>query len=276
MSSSQSSPSNVYLPKQPSYTIAANGRRYLKGKLDEPYIDEHDTQKLNIQCTDLEFDPSSQKDPLFRYLSAKEMQDYAKKYAFPKFSSDTLCDNFHRAEYVFHQLRSCLHSPEEDTNTSRTLDQELPCVIRCPLPSRRLQRFKHMDTIWKIEYFVRYNDSDPHVMCLVESEAVLREDALFLNEVWCILYLGEHAFLEPKNEKCNIVPITVISGSGKYFRVVQGYADGQTSASGEVEGSIKLRKTRIVDMGDGEAVDEIQQNKYLTLMRWLTARPKAT
>ncbi|KAI1825246.1 hypothetical protein F4861DRAFT_502148 [Xylaria intraflava] len=270
MSFHQLSLSAVYNPTQPSYRKTQETVTALQKKVSQTYISEDDMRLLKIECTDLEFDPEPQTDDgLLKLMSMQEMRDYAKQHSFPAFRPGYAMDeNFHRASYVFNQFITCLHSEEDPERETQSLDEKLSCVIHCPYEYADYLQWYGQTAKWKVEHYITRKDS-PHVVCLMADNACPREDALLLSEVYCILSMAFLMFIEEQNAKYEIIPVTLISGSGTYFRIVHGYADREGK-------TIQLRKTRIVDVGEGEVGGKIQQDRCLTLMRWVVATLKTT
>ncbi|KAI1270803.1 hypothetical protein F5Y07DRAFT_405099 [Xylaria sp. FL0933] len=270
------------MPTQLSYELTVQTLRSLRKKVSQSYISEHEMRQLKINCTDLEFDPTvfpPRADALLELMSPQEMQDLAEQHSFSGHRTIGYLDytNFNTAAHVVDQFVHYLNRPEDSQydGDPRLWDPMLleksPWELFCPGDSsaRLLHCIKPWkEQMWMVSSFLEIRDgSCPHITCFSINEARPREDALLFSEVWCLLAMGLLSFLKPQNLKHKIIPVTMISGSSRQFRIVQGYANGD-------KGTIDLRKTRIVDLGEGEEDSEEQHwHEFMTFMRWILARP---
>ncbi|KAI1121275.1 hypothetical protein F5Y10DRAFT_256669 [Nemania abortiva] len=286
-----------------SYSLTYNALQFLRRRFAQKasriYINEGDMDRLRIKCTDLEFDPTlslTRTGALLELMSAQEMERLAQAHTFPEAFRHNLdrpisnTDDFHAADSLVGLFVQCLYNvekaspflppvppcdgwdPELDEDDSLPmLHEKSPWEIRSPSDSenRLLQCLKPpAGPMWMVPYILYSRDgSSPHLTCFVIDGARPREDALLFSEVWCLLAMSWFGFLEPENRKHQNIPVTVISGSCRQFRIIQGYANGET-------GGIDLRKTPIVDFAEAHADRKDQHwHEFMTFLRWMLARP---
>ncbi|KAI0141197.1 hypothetical protein GGR57DRAFT_487533 [Xylariaceae sp. FL1272] len=269
---------NLDLPQQSGYLFGMKVAGRLRKRFKDPYLDEDAMEKLGVSCQYMDFDPEpSAQDPdaLLALMPAQKMQILAKEYHFSRFHDLDYSDesNMSATSRIANRLHSYLFStPEPDTLRPDFLIKQTIWDLRglsdFEEPAAKVFR-DDIKRYW-LPSFVLYdrNGTNPHLKTYLEESADLREDGLMPSELWTILVLACSAFNQPEWRNFEIIPVTVISGSGRSVRVVQGWADGKKKV-------VNIRKTRLVHFGDGLARDKDPAHvpKFLTLMRWLMAEP---
>ncbi|KAI1421870.1 hypothetical protein F5Y12DRAFT_765488 [Xylaria sp. FL1777] len=124
---------------------------------------------------------------------------------------------------------------------------------------------------WSIPWLLQPKDrSLSHVNCFLAQDQSLDEDTLVFSEVWGILMLTaliSRGMPEPAQHTTKIVPVTMVSGSARNFRIVQGWVDGDA-------GKIRINKSPVMSLGNAKPItDKKVWNGVLNILRWLLAEP---
>ncbi|KAI1130602.1 hypothetical protein F5Y10DRAFT_235193 [Nemania abortiva] len=263
-------------PHQPSYKCSVNGLGFLKKRLAKVYLDEDDLAALKIECSNLDFDPTPcppDAGALLNPMPAQKMERLAREYELASLEGTGPFENnsFNEASILNRRIDSYLRrfQQPDDVDCLFLIDNSVYrkhgfSSVEAPL----LGCFRYsLGRLFQVQHVLEVRDrSSSHVTCFLSEDAPLRGDALMLSEVWTILAIASLYFHRLDSGKFKIIPVTVISVSGRQFRIVQGYADGETEI-------IHIRKTRIVDLGYGEDPEKEHWSEIMTLMRWVLAEP---
>ncbi|KAI0154856.1 hypothetical protein GGR57DRAFT_502051 [Xylariaceae sp. FL1272] len=267
-------------PWQPSYRFGCDVLTQLQKRLEDPlvslHLDDGYLADLGVSCRHMDFDPDARHgDALLQLMSAKEMQTLAEEYRFSSISGHSHGDpdNLSLSGEIIDLLEAYLLSvPQPDDDVEEMLEiKKTEWSSRC-LDVGEYKR-PHMagcyytDQHWGGD-FVLENPTYPHVKTFLAAAHPLCEDGLMFSELWTIVQLGTYRFARRESAKFRHIAVTLISGSGRNFRVIQGWIDGENKV-------VNIRKTGIIHLGEGEAPykDPVQRPKILTLMRWLIAEP---
>ncbi|KAI1265908.1 hypothetical protein F5Y18DRAFT_383865 [Xylariaceae sp. FL1019] len=269
----ESHQSGPWRPPQPSYRF---GRwvlfRLRERLLSSPrvsHLDDRALAAMRIRCQDMDFvnpkPPTQDPNALLQLKSSEEMDKLAEKHDFS--SLEGLCegdepdDNIPATHRVIQFLAECVSSIPNPDNTWDL------CSLQ-PEEHRSLTISRHdINRHWTVDSVLE-TKMQSHLKTFLAAEDPIRDDSLMLSEVWTILGLAYYYFRRPNNAEYPHIPVTVISGSGRYFRVVQGWADGENKV-------VNIRKTKLVHLGEEEIpnVDSEPMRKIMTLVRWLNAEP---
>ncbi|KAI0098802.1 hypothetical protein GGR51DRAFT_537488 [Nemania sp. FL0031] len=265
-----------YHPPPLSYQFSLSKLKILQKQLAKPYLSNDDLARLEIRCTDLEFDPTlcpPDADALLTLMPAEEMEKLAQNHGFSSIRDlgSPSQNNFNESDRLSERIDTYLSQSEQpEERNSPYLLQKSVWTIREPesFEAPLLGCFRYnINRLFLVTYMLHVRDrSSSHVTCILIEDAPLQEDVLMFSEVWAILSVAGFYFNRPENIEYKIIPVTVVSISRRKVRIVQGYADGE-------KGIINIRKTRLVDLGDGEDPAKSHNWEFMTIMRWVLARP---
>ncbi|KAI0537291.1 hypothetical protein GGR58DRAFT_472482 [Xylaria digitata] len=250
--------------QKPIIRLALDILTQLKPNIAQPYIDSRDWDKYCITCgqLDLSGEPENGGDFL-RLIPSEEMQQIASQYGFDHLDDlSTDPDHpFHNSDFVVDHLNDHLFSLYENdylVNRSKWLSQGPD-----EWEARKLQYFPG-EAKWQVDCILGVRDGHlPHMNCTLKESEKLCENKLLFSEVWSILMVTLVSLHYARNEKHNVVPVTVVTFSGTTFRLVQGFIDGEA-------GRVRINKSGIVTMNpDGGNVTQ----HMMLILRWLLAEP---
>ncbi|KAI1326511.1 hypothetical protein F5Y16DRAFT_374983 [Xylariaceae sp. FL0255] len=88
-------------------------------------------------------------------------------------------------------------------------------------PMTRKQR-EHKDREWYPKFaLVPKDGKSPHITCFLTERSFLRDDCLLQSEIWTILGMTISQICHGPRKDHKILPVTIITGSGSKFRIVQ-------------------------------------------------------
>ncbi|KAI1260366.1 hypothetical protein F5Y18DRAFT_256314 [Xylariaceae sp. FL1019] len=234
----------------------------------------------------MEFDPkppNADPDALLELIPAEEMQElaelcgYSDKSGLDPEEADAEDDPEEPDPWsLFRLLTSFFNAPPPPGKHNRALELKAA--------KWRIRRFTDEENkvasswvVWPGPAELRWEGDDvledsaethPHVKIFLELKIPLHEAGFTFGEVWVFVAFAYAHFRLPRNDKFKNMPITIVSTSGRDFRIVQGWADSEKKV-------VNVRKTEIIHLGDGEAPekDPVQYAKILTLMRWVISEP---
>ncbi|KAI1350542.1 hypothetical protein F5Y01DRAFT_285625 [Xylaria sp. FL0043] len=264
-SPTSAAPKAPYRPSQPSIPFGMGVLKTLRERKSNPYIDEDTWKALSISCQVLDIDsPAASGGKYFQLVPAEYMQTLAREHRFheetdlgPYGTSSKFATAFH----VDSSLGTCISA----VYNNKPLSERLGWKGRLPDEYERpkLWYYPKNNGIWQVEQILEpMSGLLPHISCtLVESHPHM-EDSLLFSEVWCIIMLTLLALRLPKNEKHNIVPITMVSLCDRQYRILQSFVDGK-------ECVINIWKSRIVHFNkEGQL-----QKDFTDILRWVLAKP---
>ncbi|KAI3340078.1 hypothetical protein F4824DRAFT_454008 [Ustulina deusta] len=258
-------PRAVYRPSQPSVPFGLSMLKPLHDRRSSPYIEKEHWPNLRISCQALDIDSSAAHGgEYFQLVPAQYMPAYAQQHNFHNVEDlgpYRASSKFATASFWNDRLVSCLMAPCNDTRLSDRLGWHgrLPDDFEKP----KLWYYPKGDASFMTEFLLEPKDGSlPHFNCALTENHLHKEDSLLFSEVWCIVMLTLLALRLPKNEKHNIVPITIVSFCDWQYRIVQGYVDGKNRV-------IKVWKSRIVRFNqEGKIRKDLSD-----ILRWLLAKP---
>ncbi|KAI0902673.1 hypothetical protein F4823DRAFT_621184 [Ustulina deusta] len=230
------------------------------------YIRPSDIAALEINCGQLDFNSAESTigKPFLQLMSVENMDKLAREHGFDRvegLDDPERTSNFRVATDVAAALDEYLRQRHDDVNVyERSLWNRRAFDT---YESPRLTNFQK-GSMWRVDRILEpKNGSLPHVNCFLCDNQNLEEDALLFSEVWCILLFTVSILRQPKYEKHETVPVTVVSASRRKVRIVQGYVDGRS-------GIVNISKTPIISLDEGEKVCWAE---CMTILRWLVATP---
>jgi len=148
--------------------------------------------------------------------------------------------------------------------------------------SKYLTRLSRDYANWQVKAILRYcidtpdkgpsaprtlDPAKPHTICFLADEAPLTQGQVSTSELNTVVWLAGLNYLDSIYSQHSVVPITVVSASGRRVRVVQGNVNFRKCTVG-------LRISEIVEFEKGVTDDRGHINeKYLTLLGWLIGDP---
>ncbi|KAI1488795.1 hypothetical protein F5X96DRAFT_643586 [Biscogniauxia mediterranea] len=241
---------------------------------NKTYLDSDDLARLKVQCTEIDFDSGTPKDEGFKVLKPKsfnEMSDIAQakklfdESAIPVFGDTT---NWHTANYLAQLYMGVLDTtPQEDRSTVNDPDPSNQSLLQLSpwevLEGVRCQNM-HPEIHWQVSFSLqRSGNSGPDIMCFLANEHPLKDDQLLLSEFSCIMRMSMLRLHKGRSHNYRIVPVTVVSVSDKYVRIVQGYGDSS-------KGCIVVRKSRIISL---EENGKLNSEGFIRIACWLLGDP---
>ncbi|KAI0203429.1 hypothetical protein F4808DRAFT_458190 [Astrocystis sublimbata] len=247
-----------------------------------PYLDDCVMNKLRIERSHLEFDPTIHApDPnaLLKLMPEESMTKLARKFHFWSHdgtiaSSDYDDDPFTQACTFTEVLDIYLDStlPSEDITSPVLLDDFIWEVGEFPPDQSRIINYSNYEKNchWNVDFALWVRDcSRPHIQYALSQSDSLEDGKVTLGEVWTLLTVTGCFFDRPEYARFDFIPVTIVSVSGMKARIVQGYADAKTRR-------ITLRTIPVIDFGPGHERERTYWTKFQTLLRWLLAEPLGT
>ncbi|KFH40405.1 hypothetical protein ACRE_089350 [Hapsidospora chrysogenum ATCC 11550] len=246
------------------------------------FLTDSDLTKFNVKCCSLDLhtgEPADGGEQYFKLPSRQDVKALAKEYELHKYDgvddSDAFpLSNFNEANFVRilleNQLKLHEHvircqesgQPRPPTNLLRRSGW---CMRGCD-EKERFHYFGDNGNQWMAETLLKVEDgSEPHLTCFLIDSTQRRDDSLCTSELWCVLMMCAHQHLRriQEHRPVAIVPVTVVSGSGRQVRIIQGNADGRN-------GNISIRKSPIIDF---KADKKKQWDDWLAVLSWFISTP---
>ncbi|KAI1272509.1 hypothetical protein F5Y07DRAFT_379707 [Xylaria sp. FL0933] len=258
-------------PNQPSIPFSLGMLKDLMKRKSSPYLDKTTWEALRIRCQVLDINgPAANGGQYLQLVPAEHMNTLAKEHRFHEETDLGPYDEEwggSKFAIAFH-VNACLGHCSDNVYNNKRLSERLGWRGRIPDEYERPKLWyypkypRHNET-WQLEYILEpMSGLLPHISCtLVESHPHV-EDSLLLSEVWCILMLTVLAFRLPRDEKYNIVPITMVSLCARQYRIVQGFVDGNGSV-------INIWKSCIVQFNKEGQIQE----QVTDILRWVLGKP---
>jgi len=245
---------------------------------EKGFLTDSDLTRFKIKCSDIDLrtgKPTDGGEQFFQLPSRQTVKVLAKEYELHKYegvdNSDVIfLSNFHWANTVRRLLERQLELYDHAIRYEKS-GQSLPfphLLKRSGWRKRGLYEDEKpyykdhwvVQTIFKVE-----DDSKPHLTCFLADNTPRRDDSLCFSELWCLLMICAHQHLQriKDHRPVAIVPVTIVSGSGRQIRIVQGYVDGRN-------GNIKIRKSPIIDFNPDR---KKQWDDWLAVLSWFISTP---
>ncbi|KAI1422362.1 hypothetical protein F5Y12DRAFT_763195 [Xylaria sp. FL1777] len=258
-------PTAVYKSKQLCVPLGMSILKALREVRTNPYIHQKDWGNLHISCSELDINSSTAHgNKYFNIVSAQQMQKFAQEHNFRRFK-DLGPLNYSQNYSTAHMLTSHVGEYFMTVHNDTFLSERLGWFDRRPdeYEKHKLRYYPKGDLSWQVELLLEpTNKSLPHVTCTLIDDHLHKEDSLLFSEVWCIVMLTLIALRLAKNEKHNVVPVTLVSFSHRQYRIVQGFMDGK-------KGIVNIWKSRIIHSDKMGKVQEEMKG----ILRWLLATP---
>ncbi|KAI0448573.1 hypothetical protein F5B21DRAFT_103969 [Xylaria acuta] len=95
---------------------------------------------------------------------------------------------------------------------------------------------------WRVEFiFDKMDSNTPHVSPVLIDNSPMHKDKLSIAEICCILLCTARRLRHREYRRHRVIPITVISISGRLARVIHGYVDVSTN-------NLRIIKSPILDL----------------------------
>ncbi|KAI1760759.1 hypothetical protein GGR53DRAFT_525738 [Hypoxylon sp. FL1150] len=262
-------------PKHPVSVFSRAGLKCLRDSLRMPvYLSSDNLASLNVKCSEIDVNGGTPKDEGLKVLKLKSLDEMnAIAEANKLINADAIgpfgdysAGNWHSSYTVALFYRSLLDEHSEvSVNAPRLLGKSLPEYSPWELSEERTVEFVTPSAIhWRACLILHPRDkSKPDSMCFLTNEASLKDGEVLSSELWCIFRLGKRQLEKKEYRNHKIAPVTVVSGSGRDLRVVQGYVDGADH--------VILRMSRIINIDN----ENRQQNLegLMIIGRWLFGDP---
>ncbi|KAI0804325.1 hypothetical protein GGR55DRAFT_659571 [Xylaria sp. FL0064] len=236
---------------------------------DGNYVHPEDFERLNIVCSTLELQSGKSSDGYGVFLTP-----------FPKSKLHTLLneklpstmdqlldepDDFNKyvAIEVLYLIRNYVLDSEDEENYRGIMYEETTWSLRGMEWDEGerlvLQEEGHH---WRVEsVFDKMDNHTPHVSPLLADSAPIQEDKLSLAELCCILLCTARRLRRKEYRRHRIIPVTVISVSGRLARIVHGYVD-------VLAGKLRVFKSPILNLFKEDNRSEIE-----VLVSWCLGQP---
>ncbi|KAI0387025.1 hypothetical protein F5Y04DRAFT_242846 [Hypomontagnella monticulosa] len=257
--------------EHPAVAFAIKGLRYMRDELPkETHFNIDKLGFLPAECTDIDINSGSLKDGGLKVLELRSFDDINVVPEVNKllqagavlgeergvgnwYSADDLCNFYCK---VFELVIETPGLPEGhliERISSWRPDPEITdeCVSSSMIHWRGLFTLHMRD------------NSMPDMVCFLANEAPLEDDKIARSELRCILRMGASKLRKKEFRHHKIAPVTLVSASGIYARIVQGYSDGESNC-------LVLRKSRII------RVDGVEKQSLEGIMKiacWLLGNP---
>ncbi|KAI1355353.1 hypothetical protein F5Y01DRAFT_270154 [Xylaria sp. FL0043] len=285
---SPSRANNALSPGQKFIDFSIKKLRQLKPCLHDPKqqrFPKHQWPELGISCGELDFETGklttstaqSENGQSFLKLMAPEaMQQIAVSCNLHHIRGpiihgpEALYTNFHNADALENVVLRCLWTPYVDNKSFLVQKSVWEDYRPDNYEGPKLHNMNgDGDVMWIVPWFLQSKGSaSPHVNCILIQQQRLEQDTLLLSEVWCILMLSLLiARRLPAHLNYRTVPVTMVSASSRYIRIVQGWVDSEA-------GKIRINKSLIVSLGTSESMsDKTVWAVVSDILRWLLAEP---
>ncbi|KAI1655485.1 hypothetical protein F4813DRAFT_367163 [Daldinia decipiens] len=279
-SSSQTKNSQrVQTTSLPSVTLLHRLCKRLKPMMTyTTYLSQQQLNDLGVKCTELDFDTGIPADEGPRFLQlaplehietlAKENNLIEKYIVNTSFETD---DNWHtmRAISYFYTYDLFRFPSEMDKYKYTANDQDMPYETVLDHSPWSIS-YEYCDSIrmdgfhWGTYFALKLSDnSEPDMICFLGNTNPLDDEKIYIGELWCIARFSGSQLSQKEHRHNQTASVTVVSGSGRSLRVVQGYVNTNDE-------SVVVRKSAIIELkGD----DENNLKKLLQVCRWFLAQP---
>ncbi|KAI1466367.1 uncharacterized protein F4812DRAFT_465679 [Daldinia caldariorum] len=273
-SSSQTKNSQrVPVPSQASVALLYKLCQRLKPMMTSTtYLSQQQLHDLGVKCTELDFDTGIPADggPRFLQLASLEhIETLAKEnnlieHCSVNTSFDTY-DSWHtmRAISYFYDYNLFALVPKTDKYTAS--DQDMPHeTVLDHSPWKYSDHVTINGLRWGTYFALKLKDnSEPDMICFLGNINPLDDEKIYISELWCIARFSCNQLSKKEHRHNQTASVTLVSGSGRSLRVVQGYVDTNDQ-------SVVLRKSAVIELrGD----DENNFQKLLQVCRWFLAQP---
>ncbi|KAI2611843.1 hypothetical protein GGR54DRAFT_341534 [Hypoxylon sp. NC1633] len=101
------------------------------------------------------------------------------------------------------------------------------------------------------------------MVCFLADKAALKEMVLSRSELWVILSITAGRFMREGYQHHRLIPVTIVSSSGRQLRITQGCVDGMAN-------HVTVRMTQILDFTAGEVA---KRDDLLRTLCWIVGEP---
>ncbi|KAI1276909.1 hypothetical protein F5Y07DRAFT_365443 [Xylaria sp. FL0933] len=236
---------------------------------DGNYVHPEDFERLNIVCSTLDLQSGKSSDGSDCFLTP-----------FPKSELHTLLneklpstmdqlddepDDFNEraAMEVMYLIRDYVSDAEDDEHYAGIMYEETTWNLREMQWDEGERLLMQEDGHnWRVGgIFDKMDNHTPHVSPLLADSPPMQEDKLSLAEICCILLCTARRLRRKEYRRHRIIPVTVISLSGRLARIVHGYVD-------VLAGKLRVSKSPILNLYKEDYRPEIE-----VLVSWCLGQP---
>ncbi|CAJ2513174.1 Uu.00g012930.m01.CDS01 [Anthostomella pinea] len=279
--SAPSAPPSAYPPLEPKIQHLATSLKYLQ-KHQHVHLDNQDISSLGIRCIALEFTTGKAAGDGQQFLRMhpwKSVVAIAQQHRlrqYPQISrlDDAAYLSWHGARFmsIFFESLLLLSNPEGEESSSGLVlgphaQNPAQGTIWRMLDSGGGMKNLHRSSDthqFDIMFLLEALDvSKPHVTAFLANQDALENNALLWGEVWCLLMIMLNRLAKPQYSHHHVIPVTIVSVSGRKLRVVQAYVDG-------ARGITHVQRTPIINFDRGT---DACWGETLTVLSWFLGEP---
>ncbi|KAI1085617.1 hypothetical protein F5B20DRAFT_519073 [Whalleya microplaca] len=257
----------VATPGQPSYLLGRELYKDIKKlhKTGAVYLNDSQLAGLKVKCAGLDLNTGTPMDRGPRFLqlaSPDEIETFAKENnlfeeGVALYREDYDKGPIHESRWIMEFYHWWFTPLKEDV----PFLQGGPWIFGDSLDSNEGWDVD-VNSSWACHFSLRVKDkTKPDIIIYLIHNSPMEDDKFFVAELLCII---RHSYSNVKKLSYHdIAPVTLITGSWRNVRIVQGYVDG-------INGNIVMRKSETIRLTKDM---ETNFKGILQIARWLLATP---